>query len=823
MDVDVAHELISYFALRADEFAWNGDACDQVRARRAAMSGVLFFDILLQLGGIGDPQDLYPPADIRALKRLLDTIEHASYDSMKRDCLVYYLLKWQMDGREVGYADEKVISPHYAALADAYWLLDTGLNLDGVLTKFSDARIVKDYTTKIMETLALHPDSSPLIRKFVRTCNPALREPEDLERYLIATAEFSFVEAWQYQRRFPDDSSVRKDLIHKLLLWTLAPKPKPQPLTQLLSVPFSKYEESTVQDFAMHPPEELPAASKAIVREMVSVRLIQSCKYVTAVKFDRQYFSTGTSARGTWGAERERIMKEVLSVMPVVERGLLEAELEALGERARLRTSSTENSWSNLGASGSTDLGASWEDIGRRTSGASRASMGGRPLSSRVPRTSLPNGTAAKSPLFTPGASTSTSHHPQPLSAHPTLVSQTGTTSLFSSIASQPPSARLPTQRSAGVANPKIVVNNLNGSANGTPKVNAFMSRNAFFEPPEPRSPSPEVFPINGSTNLSQSKRMQSRPGTRLPTPPQDEPGLRMQENDGVHEEDIANSVGEHVDGDDSSIASEREDLGFSLFGSATSASATRLTPPSGTVSPKGKRRSSRLADITIGHDRSQEQSEDERDVRRALRVSVPGAFVSDDEIDLLSPASAAGGGESLPDSRRAPPPTSISAGRGRRSSRKRAASPDESADNIDLRMSIPGTLFEDGEEDDADVSSTHANGHARSRENGRGSEEADELAPLPSQRSRRKVPQTPVGKSMKTRLRASRGDSTEPEDGINPAATGRAVRRSSRLSTTSLSPKAEKIEKKNPRPRKSTRTAGAGATATGKGATKRR
>ena len=69
---------------------------------------------------------------------------------------------------------------------------------------------------------------------------------------------------------------------------------------------------------------------------MVCVRLIQSCKYVQAVKFDRQYPSAGGSARGTWGAERGRIVKEILSIIPAVERRLLETELEALGEDARV-------------------------------------------------------------------------------------------------------------------------------------------------------------------------------------------------------------------------------------------------------------------------------------------------------------------------------------------------------------------------------------------------------------------------------------------------------------------------------------------------------
>ena len=78
---------------------------------------------------------------------------------------------------------------------------------------------MKDYTSKILETLGLSEQPGPLIRKFVRTCRPALREQDDLVRYLVATAEFSMVEAWQYQKTFPENQPVRKKLIYSLIAW----------------------------------------------------------------------------------------------------------------------------------------------------------------------------------------------------------------------------------------------------------------------------------------------------------------------------------------------------------------------------------------------------------------------------------------------------------------------------------------------------------------------------------------------------------------------------------------------------------------------------
>lgn len=80
-------------------------------------------------GGIRDPVPLYPPVDVPSLLQLLQAIENSTYDTLKKDCLVYFLLKWHQDGRETKFADERCIPPQFSALSDAYWHLDTGDNL----------------------------------------------------------------------------------------------------------------------------------------------------------------------------------------------------------------------------------------------------------------------------------------------------------------------------------------------------------------------------------------------------------------------------------------------------------------------------------------------------------------------------------------------------------------------------------------------------------------------------------------------------------------------------------------------------------------------
>lgn len=74
----------------------------------------------------------------------------------------------------------------------------------------------------MIETLSLESNSGSLIRKYVRTCKPSLRETGDLERYIVAVAEHSIADAWKYQRGFPDSFAPKKLLIHALLTWMLS-------------------------------------------------------------------------------------------------------------------------------------------------------------------------------------------------------------------------------------------------------------------------------------------------------------------------------------------------------------------------------------------------------------------------------------------------------------------------------------------------------------------------------------------------------------------------------------------------------------------------
>lgn len=122
-------DLTVLFDTSPEKFPWRAPVPREIEARRAQMDDILIFDILLTAGGVRQPHALYPPRDVQTLRKLLDAIEATSYDGLKKDCLIYFLLKWHQDDREVQFMEERCIPPQFVALADAYWYLDSGLDI----------------------------------------------------------------------------------------------------------------------------------------------------------------------------------------------------------------------------------------------------------------------------------------------------------------------------------------------------------------------------------------------------------------------------------------------------------------------------------------------------------------------------------------------------------------------------------------------------------------------------------------------------------------------------------------------------------------------
>ncbi|KAJ3980050.1 nuclear pore complex assembly-domain-containing protein [Lentinula detonsa] len=340
MDVDSTN-LISYFDVTDDLFPWHNARVQEIEQRRAMLDDTLLYDIMLTLGGIRESDTLYPPIDVPGLHRLLNGISESTYDALKKDCLVYFLLKWYGDGRERKFQRDRLIPPQFAQLAEAYWCLDAAVNVPMAVSLLSDSRLNQDYSSKILQAIstAADIDPHPLIVRYIRTAKPLLTELDDLSLYLVALAHHSLFEAWQLQRSFTDLNLARSKLLKKMLEWCVSPNLKTTALTHLLAMPLTPFEESVLHSYASFPSmtvdstESPSSLGLAALQNLACTRLIQTGQYADAIKLHRRFFSTAasnftlSSAATKMVQQRKDMIEGLYSTLPSVERALLDAEL----------------------------------------------------------------------------------------------------------------------------------------------------------------------------------------------------------------------------------------------------------------------------------------------------------------------------------------------------------------------------------------------------------------------------------------------------------------------------------------------------------------
>ncbi|KDQ13408.1 hypothetical protein BOTBODRAFT_111645, partial [Botryobasidium botryosum FD-172 SS1] len=196
-----------------------------IASRRQSLGSMLFFDELLQIAGLGSEHEplsnhLYPPTDAVSFKRLLMAIEGCEWDEMKRDCLIYYILKHWGDGREKDFAGRRHIPPQFVSLSSAYFYLDSGNeDIPTAVALLCDIRVKPDFMSKILRTISLA--SPELVLQFVSVGKPVLTNHDDLDVYMGALCQSSrIMDAWLYQRKFPEDPEegcIRKRFIDMIL------------------------------------------------------------------------------------------------------------------------------------------------------------------------------------------------------------------------------------------------------------------------------------------------------------------------------------------------------------------------------------------------------------------------------------------------------------------------------------------------------------------------------------------------------------------------------------------------------------------------------
>ncbi|KAH7910278.1 nuclear pore complex assembly-domain-containing protein [Hygrophoropsis aurantiaca] len=649
MDIDGVNPVSEWLALfqPLEDLPWTPQRSQEIENRRAHMTDVLIFDVLLIRGGIRQPAIYYPPSDEISLRHLLEAIENSTYDSLKKDCLVYILLKWYQDGRELRFQEERCIPPQFVALGDAYWHLDTGIHVAKAVSILSDARLNRDYASKILQALSLSENPYPLIVKYVRTAKPQLTEPDDINLYTIALAEASLWQAWQYQRTFLENSDIRRRLINKILRWCLSPKPRPQPLTDLITIPLPDYEQTLVHEYALHPPSDLPPASVAIIQDLVCLRLVQSGQHIDAIKLDRQFSASSHGASGDAlkaVQERRQMLDEVALTMPDAEKRLLEAELQSSSQG--VSTVLPVKPQHSNGRVPMADLSMSWEEIQLPRTSVNRT--GGRSTNTTIPFISRDS------------PASSVRHTPTDFDNRKPLNGAAGVTTPRDLFA--PPISKASFQPSAPTINFTPTLSTSQGTSQNGPRVGSTGLKFASTKP----STATSLFDKAGSANQTPNAfyKPPATSGVKHVLPVDTHP---------VQMPTPLQNGEDHAD--DVSMASDNE------FISPEANIDTALSPSD----DDGK---AELSFSVFGSATQQPQPPVRRPVKQANRNNVPpGAFHrdDDDESDVE------------------PPP------RRNANHRPRARTPETPRNThtrlqeIDLKQSIPGSLMDEDDEEDED------------------------------------------------------------------------------------------------------------------------
>ncbi|KAJ8516277.1 hypothetical protein ONZ45_g6399 [Pleurotus djamor] len=787
MDVDQNDEqhtlapILSYFETSNATFPWRGGRPQEIERRRAQLNDVFIFDLILAGGGVRNSDTLFPPHDVTGLEDLLAGIESSNYDTLKKEGLIYWLLKWHMDGRELKFSEDRCIPPQLVALSDAYWCLDAGVDIPRAVSILSDARLNRDFVSKILQSISTAPDASSLILKYVRTAKPVLTEPDDID--------------------FESDTT-RERLIRNLVGWCLTPKPKHHALAQLLTFPMNSYEENLLRTIACPSSagreltylSQIPRLSRlaqVILQDLICTRLIQCGRFSDAIKADKEFSASVPAGQPSIRdddvslvqarvQERNKTMREVYASLPTAERMLLDMDLEGPSSM-NAAVISTNGQAQAAEDSSTVDLSMSWEDVRLPLPSSSKST-----LSHNKP---APRKSAAG--LFD---SISSPHHPVAASSQvPLLASSIISAASTSSKPGLGDSAILRSSTSGRQSFPYVPVTTAPSHSASRPRV-SFPANGprvsigsgstprpaSLFGGSQSSKPPAQFTPANSVRNAfyepPQTKNKESAFAPRLfdnlPPPAVEPPALHVEDDYASHAQESDQGEDQTEDHDADHSESDAGGLNFSVFSTRPSAreieeppveSKPRKISHSATPAPPGH--------FSLGSLESVEKVEDSGDDEeprdwdhgaelKRLRTEVHHQHVGGSKDRRPTRISLAND-DSAPVStrRKSKIPTVAKTSKSARSTKKEI-------EPSNFSRSIPGSLMDDEEEEEK------APAHTRM-------EEADELAPLPSHISSKNAS---TRKPRRSRTSLSVSDAGEDDDGAQTR------RRSSRLSAAHVS-----------------------------------
>ncbi|KAA1138686.1 hypothetical protein PGTUg99_034576 [Puccinia graminis f. sp. tritici] len=304
-------------------------ASKRLRSREETIDGMLFFDRLMKLGSIPNFKDLFPPPHPSRLRQLLDSIDACSFDLLKKNCLVYYLLKEYGDGRENRFAIDRLIPSHFSRGLDGLWALDHS-QWQSAIRSMSDPTVTPDFLPEIIRTLATQPPlylRSDYVMRFYQLTQPSLDLPS-IEFVLRAMCINSNLRsAWALQRSY---GRPERDRLLRILFETcFGLNDHRQPLAETLQVmvafPFDELEDTTLSRFAIGAPQLLPGPHSMVVIQFYLSKLTSEARYIEAIRFEREL---SESAGIVSSPEIDRVIRGIAEMLPEVQRNMLELEFD---------------------------------------------------------------------------------------------------------------------------------------------------------------------------------------------------------------------------------------------------------------------------------------------------------------------------------------------------------------------------------------------------------------------------------------------------------------------------------------------------------------
>ncbi|KAK9461601.1 nuclear pore complex assembly-domain-containing protein, partial [Lipomyces oligophaga] len=259
-------EVSEYDILFGDlEFPYNQKIQNFIRGQRSKLSGSLFFDLLCSnIVGIQDVHLVYPPAKGEVLRDLFEQIDSANSDLLKKQLLLYYILKDFGLQNAKEFSEQVLLPEAHKMLIDGVYYLDR-FEFKSAMTMLTSPAVHLQFSEKILSTLLRYSDNgSHYIRIYVACKKPALDTPTSMTLYLDAICKISVSSALEYIRAIP--SQDRPEYIQKMLDFSLSTNSS-EVAYQIANLPLAYDEEEILMEY-LSGRQDITAKNIAIVREL---------------------------------------------------------------------------------------------------------------------------------------------------------------------------------------------------------------------------------------------------------------------------------------------------------------------------------------------------------------------------------------------------------------------------------------------------------------------------------------------------------------------------------------------------------------------------